>query len=316
MFIIRPESFGNQLSYLLENTAIGERTRVVPGHGATVTELYLGKADAQLQVVRGSASKEELLSDQVYKSALLLPFPNRIKDGRYRMGAAAYQLPVNEMQRHNALHGFVFNRAFTVTAKEVTEDAASLTLAFDYAGTYPGYPFSFRAEVTYQLHAEEGFTCRLAVENTGAEAMPFGAGWHPYFSLNRRIDELLLQMPPATGFAIDEQMIPAGRTGTHAFTAATALGDTTFDDCFALTQPKEGIAETSLALPDGSQKLVFWQETGPGKYNFLQVYTPPHRQTICIEPMTCGIDAFNNGDGLLVLQPKERFEASFGVRLV
>ncbi|MCB0643138.1 MAG: hypothetical protein KDC44_15925, partial [Phaeodactylibacter sp.] len=53
----------------------------------------------------------------------------------------------------------------------------------------------------------------------------------------------------------------------------------------------------------------------PGKYNFLQVFTPDHRQSIAIEPMTCNVDAFNNREGLIVLKPGEAHAASFGLRL-
>jgi aldose 1-epimerase len=51
------------------------------------------------------------------------------------------------------------------------------------------------------------------------------------------------------------------------------------------------------------------------KYNFLQVYTPPHRNTIAIEPMTCLADAFNNKKGLIILKPSETASFSFGVKL-
>ena len=49
------------------------------------------------------------------------------------------------------------------------------------------------------------------------------------------------------------------------------------------------------------------------KWNFLQVFTPPHRQSIALEPMTCNIDAFNNQDGLKMLAPKETLSGVFGV---
>ena len=60
--------------------------------------------------------------------------------------------------------------------------------------------------------------------------------------------------------------------------------------------------------------FTIWQETGKYKYNFLQVYTPPHRKSIAIEPMTCAPDAFNNKDGLIVLGPFESFYAVCGIK--
>jgi aldose 1-epimerase len=34
---------------------------------------------------------------------------------------------------------------------------------------------------------------------------------------------------------------------------------------------------------------------------------------IAVEPMTCAPDAFNSGDGLLVLEPGQQFTASWGI---
>lgn len=62
-------------------------------------------------------------------------------------------------------------------------------------------------------------------------------------------------------------------------------------------------------------KIEPWQEKGPNKYNYLQLYIPPDRNSIAIEPMTCNIDAFNNHNGLITLQPKESFDAKYGVRV-
>ena len=58
-----------------------------------------------------------------------------------------------------------------------------------------------------------------------------------------------------------------------------------------------------------------WQETGTNKYNFLQVYIPPSREMIALEPMTSNIDAFNNKDHLIILEPGKKWSASFGFYL-
>jgi aldose 1-epimerase len=36
----------------------------------------------------------------------LIPWPNRVRDGRYRWGGAEHQLPLNEPAKGNAIHGF------------------------------------------------------------------------------------------------------------------------------------------------------------------------------------------------------------------
>ena len=37
----------------------------------------------------------------------LMPWPNRIRDGRYRFDGADMQLSLSEPDRHNAMHGLV-----------------------------------------------------------------------------------------------------------------------------------------------------------------------------------------------------------------
>ena len=51
------------------------------------------------------------------------------------------------------------------------------------------------------------------------------------------------------------------------------------------------------------------------KYNYLQVFIPPLRNSIAIEPMTCNTDAFNNKEGLIILEPDQQFKASYGVSI-
>jgi aldose 1-epimerase len=38
-------------------------------------------------------------------------------------------------------------------------------------------------------------------------------------------------------------------------------------------------------------------------YPYLQLYTPPHRESIAIENLSAAPDAFNNGMGLINLEP-------------
>jgi aldose 1-epimerase len=46
-------------------------------------------------------------------------------------------------------------------------------------------------------------------------------------------------------------------------------------------------------------------------FHFVQVYTADG--AIAVEPMTCAPDAFNTGDGLLVLEPGASFTGRCGL---
>jgi aldose 1-epimerase len=62
-------------------------------------------------------------------------------------------------------------------------------------------------------------------------------------------------------------------------------------------------------------RLIIGQQTGPGKLNYLVCYTPGRRDSVAIEPQTSNVNAFNNGEGLAVLDPGDALSGSMWVRL-
>ncbi len=49
----------------------------------------------------------------LYGNPILFPFPNRIRDGNFGFAVDACELPINEPERHNAIHGLVYHRPGT-----------------------------------------------------------------------------------------------------------------------------------------------------------------------------------------------------------
>ena len=111
-------------------------------------------------------------------------------------------------------------------------------------------------------------------------------------------------------------MIPTGvKTPSGGKSGLVSIGNREFDNGYELSE-EDMVAVTLLFCPERDALVALWQETGDRKYNFLQVYIPPDRCSIAIEPMTCSTNAFNNKEGLIILKPGEKFEAAYGVRLV
>ena len=98
------------------------------------------------------------------------------------------------------------------------------------------------------------------------------------------------------------------------FSSISKIGDEKIDAGFQVRKGG-GHAKTELVDLELDLKVTVWQETGEMKYNYVQVFIPPSRKSIAIEPMTCNINAFNNGEGLIILKPKSTFNATYGVRL-
>lgn len=250
------------------------------------------------------------------RGQLLLPWPNRIRDGRYRFGNRSHQLPISEVARGNAIHGLV--RWLGWQVEEVEPERVRLSLELF---PQPGYPFWMRLEAEYALTAE-GLAVTLGALNLGPEAAPFGAGAHPYVRVaGHRVDELVLRLPATSRLLSDSRGIPTGSravTGTHFdFRQGRMIGGQRLDTCFT-------------GLPDGGWEAeVFSTATGhgvrvwaDGGFPYAMVYSgdgvlPAHRRRagLAVEPMTCAPDAFNSGRGLLVLGPGETFSGRWGLAL-
>jgi len=310
MFTQRTEPFGPLEQVTFSNEAFGHIISFLPAYGACITRLIINGVD----ILDGLESYEMLQHNHRFRSSWLFPWANRIKDGRYSFQAKNYQLPINEVKRHNALHGFAYEQVFGLENVGLSEKVATAHLNWSYDGRFSGYPFPFSISIYYEFSVEEGLKTTYEVSNRGEHDMPWVAGWHPYFRFEGQADNWHLQLPAIKHWhQVDEQMIPTGQTETFArFEKLSRIGETMLDHCLEVSI---GEAEAKAILVNETQEhtLQMWQETGFTKYNFLQVYIPPDRKSIALEPMSANVNAFNNGDGLVVLQPGESKSASFGL---
>lgn len=309
MYQLEKTPFGPMEKWRIWNNKSGNSFSLVPGHGSCLLNLEIGRQP----ILDATETPGELMANRWMKSALLVPFPNRLKRGTYIWENKKYRLFLNDSITQNALHGFLMHQKMEVTKTELTNEQAVISCAYEYDKHVEGYPFPFLFEVTYTIKEPNIFEVKLRFQNRGAQGIPVGLGWHPYFQLDTDIDNQLLQMPASEMIGVDEFMIPTGKRYEYdEFEKLKALNSTILDNCFALsdtTKPAEVILQNSI------HRLRFWQETGKNKYNYLQVFTHPDRTSIAIEPMTCNIDAFNNGDGLIVVVPREAIEVTCGVEL-
>jgi aldose 1-epimerase len=83
------------------------------------------------------------------------------------------------------------------------------------------------------------------------------------------------------------------------------IGDQFLDDCFILESKTILFLTPSLYLRIKNHRRRL----------FLQLYTPPHANTIAIEPTTGISDSFNNGDGLKILKPNDTYKISWTLAL-
>ncbi len=245
--------------------------------------------------------------------AVLMPWPNRLAGGRYVFGAQAYQVPITEVARGNAIHGL----ARWARWSPVAVDAAAVTLACDIP-PQTGWPFEIRAEVTYALHPDHGLAVTAVARNHGATPAPFGAGFHPYFSVRgNKLDDVTLQVPAGQRLVTDEAQLPVGVQPVgktpYDLRRARRLKTLRLDDAFTDLSTVDGRGTVEVGTGSGGARIWF-DET----FRYLQVFTIEHMgggdvPAVAVEPMTCPANAFNSGAGLIVLDPGGTWTGTWGI---
>ncbi len=282
---------------------------IIPGQGGILASLVLNGQERLAQV----QSEKELNSNPWGKSALLYPFPNRLKSGSFIHKDQRFTFPINDKETGNALHGFGMNKPMSVSNVSLKDNQASVILNYKYDGQLGYYPWPFELVITYTL-TFDGIEMYMEVNNISKQSIPFGFGWHPYFLIKDAGQCSSLKLPKGNLIQIDEFMIPTGgRDEFRSFEELSKIDNINLDNGFELVL--NGKRSTVTLANCELEDLNIWQESGPNEFRFLQVFIPPDRNSIAVEPMTCNIDAFNNKEGVWILEPNEKRSLKCGVNI-
>ncbi len=315
MFQILEEQQNDLTRLKIVNEKTGEYVSIIPQYGANINELVLRNKSGLYSVLDGNKKNEDFAGGGIYNSAKMIPFPNRIEDGSYAFKGKDYQLDMNFPHEKNAIHGLICDKPFNVLNKKATELSGEISFAFQYDQEHKGFPFKFETRISCNLVGGEGLVCTTRVTNNGQQSMPFGDGWHPYFKFDKKVDDIYLKFLSKHIIDVDHRSIPTGKVEEYdEFHTLKPIKDTEFDSCFLL-QGEGKIHRAEIYDAQKDVTVIVWQEIGSQAYNYLQVYIPQSRMSIALEPMTCNINAFNNQDGLIILEPGDSFEGRYGVSI-
>ena len=248
----------------------------------------------------------------------LLPWPNRIEDGRYDFERESLQVPLDEVDKHNAIHGLTRWLNWSLL-----EHAADRVRLGQLLHPRPGYPFTLQLEIQYALD-DAGLTVHTTARNVGRRGLPFGAGQHPYFTVGTPlVDEATLHLPAGFRVELDgTRQLPTGvllpLAGTvYDFRTPKPIGNLVIDDCFGdLPRDANGRAHVTLSDAGTGARVTVWMDR---EYRYAQAFTgdtlapPRRRRGVAIEPMTCPPNAFRTGVDLIVLPPGEAITLQWGV---
>jgi aldose 1-epimerase len=249
------------------------------------------------------------------RGQLLIPWPNRIQDGRYEFDGRSHQLPLDDVEEQDAIHGLVRWAAWTVGEREPHRVVMEHVLH-----PRPGYPFSLALKVEYRLSGA-GLRVRVTATNLGVDPCPYGSGAHPYLTLGTSaVDSAVLCVPARTVLRSDERGIPidAGPVeGTEFdFRRPRRIGETKLDHAFTdLERDDDGVVRVELRDPDGGSALTLWADES---HAYLMVFTGDplpdvRRRSLAVEPMTCPPNAFRSGNSLVRLEPGGSFTSTWGI---
>lgn len=227
----------------------------------------------------------------------MVPFSNRIRNGRFLFRGRTIQLEQNFSPEPHAIHGHAWRHPWRVV------DLSDTSVIIEYQHTADSWPWRYRAQQIFSL-SDERLTVRFSVTNESTDDMPVGFGLHPYF------------------------------VRTAGTTIRANVGDMWHTDNNAMPEalvapPKQLLLDGTGLKPDaspldnnfvnfGGQVLIDWPEqqarleiNADPIYQCLVVYTPPEQPFFCVEPATNHIDGFNlaaegrDDTGIIVVEPND-----------
>ena len=279
------------------------------------TEVVLAAGDARLAVdLRGGGLRRLVVGDwdvldgypagavtEGWPGAVLVPWPNRVRDGRWSWRGRDLQLDLRSPAEPNAIHGLVAWQPWSALAQSPAATTVGTTLE-----PHPGYPFRLAVAVDYAL-SRARLTVTVRVRNLGTAAAPVGVGLHPYLHVGANEDGGIggaeLTVPARTALETEGGLPTGGRRRFHG--EVGRIGHRDFDTPLTdLERDDDGWARLRLRGPLGELELAA-DEAWP----WLQIYTADgmpdgqRRRSLAVEPMTCPPNALADGADLIVLEP-------------
>ena len=305
-------------------TAVSARRPLAP----TGEQIELVSGDQRVVVVEVGGGirsytigDEELLDaygpDEMAASGrgqVLIPWPNRLSGGTYEFDGQRHQVPLNEPELGNAIHGLVRWDAWSIAEREPQRVVMQHTLH-----PRPGYPFSLAVRIEYTLSGD-GLAVRTTATNMGARACPFGSGAHPWLlAMPGTDDRATLRIPANVVLRVDERGIPTGEipvAGTELdFRVPRPIGTTRIDHAFVdLARDDDGLARVTFRGQRGRLITVWFDASYPVvQLSSGDVLPDVDRHSLAIEPMTCPPNAFQTGEALVRLEPGDAFTGTWGI---
>lgn len=222
----------------------------------------------------------------------LVPFSNRVADGRFRFAGSDHTLPL--LLDGQAIHGAGWQCAWTGQGD---------TMTLDYHGGEL-WPFAFRAEQVFDLQPTS-LAVTMRITNRHDAPAPAAIGLHPFFP---RDADTELQLAATSVWMSNAGRIPVVEIPVPAawsYGICRRLGEPELDHCFAGWERR-----FTLVWPRRRERLVV---TATEPFGHCVVFVPKGKPFCAIEPVSNMNDGLNHMDtsddhGMRILAPGETLE--------
>lgn len=260
--------------------------RVAPQLGGALLSLQIDGSD----ILRPTTPTPENILDTACFP--LVPFANRIANGRFCFGGRAIDLPADAAAPPHAHHGHGWRTPWTL----VSYSAGTAAMTFLYRAN--AWPWTYRATQRLTL-LPDGLGIEMAVENLSALPMPCGFGLHPYFV---RDASSYIEIEAPERLLPDGRGIPCipsrGLSGRHDLATLPASDDLLL----------AGSGRVTIGTAAWEVELIAAASVG------WQFYLPAGQNFYCLEPVSHRPDSFNRDAELDAIAPGASLRWAFALQ--
>ncbi|MDX2255546.1 MAG: aldose epimerase [Pseudanabaenaceae cyanobacterium bins.39] len=268
-------------TYTLSDASVNSHLEIVPERGGIVTSWRIHQNEVFYLDTERFTSPELSVRGG---NPILFPLCGNLPNNTYYVDGKEYQIKQ---------HGFARELPWTVIDQSF-QDCASLTLELQSSEqTKEVYPFDFRVAFTYSLRGN-CLEIRQVYQNLSSTAMPFYAGFHPYFLCGDK-KQLEIEIPSSRyeDNRTKQNIDFAGKFDFEQEEIDAVFGN--LSQRFTSVSDRDRHLKISIDYDDFYTCLVFWTVKGKDFY--------------CLEPWSAARNALNTRENLTVLAPHSQCEA-------
>lgn len=245
---------------------------LVPGAGGSIARFRVGAVDVLRPMTAAAMNSGRGNNAAAYP---LVPFSNRIANGRLDFEGKIFQLRNNWPGVAHPMHGDGWSHGWDVVHAD--ERSAEIAYLHERAGTEGGWPFRYRARQSYRVAADR-LTVGMAIDNLEDQPVPAGLGLHPFF-VRERDTELCCRTQAV--WKTDAEVLPVERVPVppeRDFSEPRRVDEMMLDNCF------DGWSGRAAITWPGRRLRLDLEATEP--FRHVVIYVPPDQPYFCVEPVS------------------------------